>query len=169
LAATPRRTLTRALAAVTVLIAVGEFAGACAFEPNTDSLGAPKPDYRQAAAHLRAVTRPDERVFVWGWFPALYLASDRCPSTRFVYAHHLAGRAPSDAGKRAHSVPEGWQMLMADLEREPPPYLLDVSHGEYDFQYAPLERYPLLADFVARRYAFDREIAGVRFYRRLAR
>jgi 4-amino-4-deoxy-L-arabinose transferase-like glycosyltransferase len=162
----PRRRLFRATLVAIALLTTGQLAGAAVFEGATDSFWSAKPDYLQATKYLDSVTRPDERVFVWGWFPALYVAGDRCPSTRFVYAHHLAGKAPTSAGKRAHSVPEGWREVMEDLEREPPPYLLDTSHGGYGFDYAPIERYPLLWDYVNRSYSFDREIAGVRFYRR---
>jgi 4-amino-4-deoxy-L-arabinose transferase-like glycosyltransferase len=164
-----RLQLRHALIAVTALLAVGQFVGALAYEGATDSLWSPRPDYRQAGAYLRRVTTPAERVFVWGWFPALYLAGDRCPSTRFVYAHHLAGYTASISGHRGHSVPEGWLQLMDDLRRSPPAYVLDTSHGAYQFEYAPIESYLALWTFVSQSYAFEAEIAGVRFYRRRQR
>jgi len=161
-----RPRLRRALVATTALLAAGQLVGAALYEGATDSFWTPKPDYRQVAAHIRANTTEEDRVFVWGWFPALYVASDRCPSTRFVYAHHLAGFAPNAAGKRGHSVPEGWRQLTEDLRREPPLYLLDTSHGDYEFRYAPMENYPLLREIVDSGYGLEGEIAGVRIYRR---
>jgi len=163
-AARPR--LRRAVVASAVLLAAGQLVGAALYEGATDSLWTPKPDYSQAAAQVRAATRAQDRVFVWGWFPALYVASDRCPSTRFVYAHHLAGFAPNEAGKRGHSVPQGWQQLAEDLQRDPPQYVLDTSHGDYEFQYAPIENYPVLWNMVKQGYGLEGEIAGVRLYRR---
>ncbi len=161
-----RRRLRRATIVLIALLAAGQFVGAILYEAGTDSFWSPKPDYRVAAAHLRATTTPDDRVFVWGWFPALYVAGDRCPSTRFVYAHHLAGFASNDQGKRGHSVPRGWNEVMDDLHRDPPIYVLDTSHGDYEFRYAPIESYPRLWDFVQSGYRLDGEFAGVRFYRR---
>jgi 4-amino-4-deoxy-L-arabinose transferase-like glycosyltransferase len=162
-----RARLRRAVIAVTALLAAGQLVGATLYEGATDSLWSPKPDYRAAAARVRAATTPDERVFVWGWFPALYVASDRCPATRFVYTHHLAGFAANVQGKRGHSVPRGWDELMEDLHRDPPAYLLDTSHGDYEFRYAPIESYPPLWELVTSSYVLEAEIAGVRLYRRL--
>src|SRR5262249_61944123 len=112
------------------------------YEAVTDSFWSPKPDYRLAAAHLRATTGPEDRVFIWGWFPTLYLAGDRCPSTRFVYAHHLAGFAANDQGKRGHTVARGWREVMDDLYGNPPIYVLDTSHGHYRFPSPPLHNSP---------------------------
>jgi len=161
-----RPRLRRATIVVVALLAVAQFAGAILYEAGTDSWWSPRPDYRLAAAHLRAASGPEDRVFVWGWFPALYVAGDRCPSTRFVYAHHLAGFAANDQGKRGHTVARGWRELMDDLHADPPIYVLDTSHGDYQFRYAPIERYPPLWEFVQRGYRLEGEIAGVRFYRR---
>ncbi len=158
-----------AIVAVTCLLAFGQLVGAALWEASTDSFWSPKPDYRPAAEFLRKSTRPDERVFIWGRSPVLYVASDRCPSTRFVYAHHLAGASQAQGGLNAHSVPEGWRQLLEDLERQPPPYIVDTSHGQYDFQYAPIESYPLLWRIVSEQYELETELAGVRFYRRRAR
>jgi 4-amino-4-deoxy-L-arabinose transferase-like glycosyltransferase len=168
-AAPARRWLKRGVVVVTALLAAGQLVGATLYEGATDSFWSPRPDYARAAAYLRTVTRPDERVFVWGWFPALYVAGQRCPSTRFVYAHHLAGMVSDPSGRRGHSVPLGWQEVMDDLRRNPPAYVLDTSHGDYEFRYAPIERYAPLWSSVNRSYTFETEIAGVRFYRRQAR
>lgn len=161
-----RPRLRRATLIVTALLAVGQLVGALLYEGGTDAFWTPRPDYRLATAHLRATTSPEDRVFVWGWFPALYVVGDRCPATRFVYTHHLAGFASNEEGKRGHSVPRGWNDVMADLERDPPIYILDTSHGDYEFRYAPIEDYGPLWQFVENGYRLEDEIAGVRFYRR---
>ena len=53
-------------------------------------------------------------------------------------------------------------------DRTPPPFILDTSPGDYNFQPYPMERYPQLWEFVQRRYALDRTVEGVRIYRRTA-
>jgi hypothetical protein len=63
-------------------------------------------------------------------------------------------------------VPQGWQQLAEDLQRDPPQYVLDTSHGDYEFQYAPIENYPVLWNMVKQGYGLEGEIAGVRLYRR---
>jgi hypothetical protein len=145
-------------------MAAGFFAVATVFEGSTGTLLVPSPDYREASRYVRERTRPDDRIFVWGWFPALYVGADRCPSTRFVYTHVLAG-AQASGGERNHNVPEGWDMLMHDLEAAPPAYILDTSPGDYNYAYPP-ERYQRLWDFMAPQYRIETTVAGVRMFRR---
>jgi hypothetical protein len=153
----------RLLGAAVAVVAAASFVVAILFEATTTSMWSPKPDYRQAADYVAEHTRPDERIFVWGWFPALYQAADRCPSTRFVYTHIHSGHSKTDLG---HSVPEAWDMLLADLQAAPPPYILDTSPGKYtDYDFPP-ENYPRLWDFISARYDVDRTIEGVRLFRR---
>jgi hypothetical protein len=145
-------------------IAIGFTGVATMFEGATGSAFTPSPDYREASAYVRARTAPVDQVFVWGWFPALYQAADRCPSTRFVYTHILSG-ANATGAERNHNVPEAWDMLMHDLEAAPPAYILDTSPGDYNFAFPP-ERYPRLWDFMTARYQPETTVAGVRMFRR---
>jgi hypothetical protein len=147
----------RAAWVVSAVLAAGFLVWACVFEAATGSWWTPKPDYRRAGEYVRAHTAAGERIFVWGWFPPLYQAADRCPSTRFVYTHHLAG---------AHGAPVGWDLLMRDLEAAPPPYILDTSHGDYGFEYATVEQFAPLWSFISARYQLETEIEGVRLYYR---
>jgi hypothetical protein len=155
------------IAGTTIVLAAIQLFRASVIEEPSGSFWSPKPDHRPAAAHIREATHTDERIYVWGRSPLLYVAGERCPSTRFVYAHHLAGVSATDhAGARGHAVPEGWRQLMEDLEHSPPAYVLDTSRGDYSFNYAPIENYPLLWSFVSRFYTYEQEIAGVRFFRK---
>lgn len=154
----------RWLIALVTAVAVGFFGVATIYEGATGSAFTPSPDYREASAYVRARTAPGDQIFVWGWFPALYQAADRCPSTRFVYTHILSGANASGA-ERNHNVPEAWDMLMRDLEAAPPAYILDTSPGDYNFAFAP-ERYPRLWEFIAARYRVETTVAGVRMFRR---
>jgi hypothetical protein len=152
----------RLLAGVTAAGAIGFLIAAMVYEGSTSTFWRPIPDYRLAGDYVRQRTSPEDRVFVWGWFPALYLAADRCPSTRFVYTHVLAGEHG-----RSQNVPEGWQMLLDDLTREPPLYVLDTSPGNYtSFAGLSIDRYPRLAEFVHRGYQVEAEVEGIRIYRR---
>lgn len=154
----------RWLIALIAAMAGAFFLVATMYEGATGSAFSPSPDYREASRYVRDQTAPDDRIFVWGWFPALYVAADRCPSTRFVYTHVLSGANASGA-ERNHNVPEGWDMLMHDLEAAPPAYILDTSPGDYNYAFPP-ERYPRLWSFMAANYRFETTVAGVRMFRR---
>jgi 4-amino-4-deoxy-L-arabinose transferase-like glycosyltransferase len=156
----------RRLAAVVATMAAGFLVVAWLFRGATDSWLTLNPDYRKASAYVRARTQPDDRLFVWGWFPALYVDADRCPASRFVYTHLLSGaRSQSGATTRGHLVPEAWPMLMADLARTRPVYILDTSTGRYDYPFPP-EEYPALAQLLSSSYRFETEIEGVRLFKR---
>ncbi|HVT07329.1 MAG TPA: glycosyltransferase family 39 protein [Polyangia bacterium] len=156
----------RRLAALVAVMACGFLIAAFAYRGATDTWLTLKPDYRRAAAYVRARTRPDDQVFVWGWFPALYVDADRCPASRFVYTHLLTGsRSASGATTRGHLVPEAWPMLMDDLQRARPAYILDTSPGRYDYPFPP-EQYPPLDDLLSSAYVLDAQVEGIRIFKR---
>jgi 4-amino-4-deoxy-L-arabinose transferase-like glycosyltransferase len=156
----------RRLAALVATMALGFLGAACLFRGATDSWLTLSPDYRRASAYVRAHTQPDDRLFVWGWFPALYVDADRVPASRFVYTHLLSGaRSQSGATTRGHLVPEAWPMLLEDLESARPPYILDTSPGRYDYPFPP-EQYPPLARLLSSRYRLETEIEGIRVFKR---
>jgi hypothetical protein len=150
----------------TPLVAVGGLVSAALYEPATESFWSRKPDYRQVTEYVRQTTAQDDRIFVWGWFPPLYVESDRCPATRFVTAHVLAGAAMGE-GAKGHSVTRGWDLLMGDLEQSPPPLILDTSTAPLGFEYASIDRYPRLAHFVDAHYREEARVADVRILRRI--
>ena len=156
----------RRLAALVAAMASSFLVVAWLFRGATDSWLGLSPDYRLASAYVRARTQPDDRLFVWGWFPALYVDADRCPASRFVYTHLLSGaRAQSGATTRGHLVPEAWPMLLEDLARTHPAYILDTSPGRYDYPFPP-EQYPALAQLLTSAYQLETEIEGIRLFRR---
>jgi len=156
----------RRLAALVATMASAFLVAAWLFRGPTDSWMGLHPDYRMASAYVRARTQPDDRLFVWGWFPALYVDADRCPASRFVYTHLLSGaRVQAGATTRGHLVPEAWPMLLEDLERARPAYILDTSPGHYDYPYPP-EQYPALARLLGSEYRLETEIEGIRVFKR---
>ena len=75
---------------------------------------------RRVAAWLRAHTRPDDRVFIWGFEPVIYDLADRRPATRFVY----------NVPQRVAWFQEGSRRtLLADLDRTPPEAIV-VEHRD---------------------------------------
>ncbi len=72
-----------------------------------------------AAERLAALTRPDDRVFVWGFEPLLYLVADRAPASRFIY----------NAPLLSPWCPHPWiDRTLADLRRDPPAAIVVVRN-----------------------------------------
>jgi 4-amino-4-deoxy-L-arabinose transferase-like glycosyltransferase len=122
-------------------------------DPLTYDFSAPVPQHEAVAAYIRDHTAPQDRVFVWGNWPALYVESDRIMATRFP--GFLRGFA-----RGSDLPPNNWDMtavvwleLQADLNRNPPALIIDTAPaGWSDFSKYPMSNYPVLADFVSARY-----------------
>src|SRR6202521_665220 len=52
-------------------------------DPLTYDFSAPVPQHQAVADYIRSHTRQQDRVFVWGDWPALYIESDRIMASRF--------------------------------------------------------------------------------------
>ena len=150
------------------------FAGmAAAYESTTDTWREIRPDFRPATDYIGSHTRPDDRIFVWGWFTPIYVYSRRAPSTRFVFTTmHTGYRRGDDPDEEDRSdivwaaVPEAWPMLEEDLQRDPPELIIDTSPGNYhDFGRYPLKAYPILRHYVDRNCRLEKSIAGMDIYR----
>ena len=75
-------------------------------------------------------------------------------------------RAAARAG-RAPPAPAHWDMLMADLARTPPTYVVDTAPaGLYRWDRYPLSDYPRLEQYVTEGYEWMDDVDRVRLYRR---
>lgn len=77
---------------------------------------------RLVAREVRARTRRDDAVFVWGFEPSIYWLSGRAPSSRFIY--NVAQRSPWQADYARKE-------LMADLRHEPPALVVVQSRDVF--------------------------------------
>ncbi len=162
------------LAALCALPALLFFALATFARPLTARLDEGEPPYDEVAAAIDRLTTPDERIFVWGNSPQLYVLSRRPMGTRFSSANFVTGESPgtpTETGARNADLnqdPVRWQMLFDDLERRRPALLVDAAAAGWDgYGKYPLARYPRLRAYVERHYRPVAHDAGVTLYRRL--
>jgi hypothetical protein len=165
----------RLIAVGTALPALACLALALDFEAGMRLLGDHgRGPYLEVSRYLREHTGPDDRVFVWGYFPLIYVAADRLAATRYVGCHYLTGYAAIGLGQKLApevedrlQVPGGFTQLLADLEEHRPPYLVDTAPADlHHWARYPLARYPQLADYVAAHYVREAEIEHTIIYRR---
>jgi hypothetical protein len=110
-----------------------------------------EPALRALGELIRAETRADEPIFVWGFDSAVYLLADRPAASRFGFSYPLiGGTAPWRERVRAE--------LMNVLEAAPP-RLIVVQTNDYIRlmlsrpSSAHLAEFPALARLVESRYA----------------
>jgi len=164
-----RRTPLLVLVAAPALI----FFGLATFgRPLAAALDEGEPRYDEVAGRIAALTSTDERVFVWGNSPQLYVLARRPMGTRFSFCNYITGESPgtpTETGQRdadANQLPAAWEMLFADLAQRRPALFVDVAAagwGGYD-KY-PLARYPRLRAYVDQHYRPVEVRAGVVLYR----
>jgi 4-amino-4-deoxy-L-arabinose transferase-like glycosyltransferase len=121
-------------------------------------VGYPGDPARHASAFIKSLTAPDERIFVWGYNPDIYLYTDRRPASRFVYSSFQTGLIPwtniaPDKDTTYAIVPGSMKALLADLETRRPTFIVDCGVGPHrSFSKYPLARFAPLQDFVSRNY-----------------
>jgi 4-amino-4-deoxy-L-arabinose transferase-like glycosyltransferase len=164
----------RLIVAGTALPALACFIGACAFYRTMELLGDPRQPYAEVARYVEEHTAADDRVFVWGYYPLIYVAADRLAATRFVGCHYVTGYAAIGLGQKLPpevedrlAVPGGLDLLVHELEARRAELVIDTAPANLHFwaRY-PLERYPTLAGYVAAHYEREAVVGGNVVYRR---
>jgi hypothetical protein len=142
--------------------------------PLAAALDEGEPRYDEVAARIDALSTSDERVFVWGNSPQLYVLARRPMGTRFSFCNYMTGESPgtpTETGQRnadANQLPAAWEMLFADLEQRRPALFVDAAAAGWDgYGKYPLSRYPRLRAYVDQNYRPVEVRAGVVLYRRL--
>ena len=120
------------------------------------------------AQYVRAHSAPDDRIFVWGQSPGIYLEARRAPASRYITTFPLTGyifgpRLDIDTHDRI--VPGAWDHLDRDLDTRPPLFIVDAEVTA-DARY-PLAQFPRLAQRVASGYTLVAQTSNARIYRRL--
>jgi hypothetical protein len=82
-------------------------------------LGRPEPLVTTAAA-VSAATSPEDRIWVWGNEPELYLLTGRRPATRFAYLFPLV--------QPGYASPALVERTLADLAADPPTVIVDAAN-----------------------------------------
>jgi 4-amino-4-deoxy-L-arabinose transferase-like glycosyltransferase len=132
--------------------------------------------FQEASRYVRAHTRADESLLVWGRVAGVNYLSGRPSASRFGFAIPLAD-PPDNVFRRRYRAE-----LLADVVAAPPRYVLALEEGEcgslptYETRKARgaadalmycLGEMPELHDFVARRYAVERRFGPLELWGRL--
>ncbi len=123
---------------------------------------------------VREWTRPDERMFVWGFYPEAAYYAQRLNASRIVFANFLTGLIPwtnvdPDRDTSYAVVPHAWETLWSDFGRRPPAVILDTGTRRYYGKY-PISRQERLWTYLLDHYVEvdgDRlMVDGSRLFRR---
>ena len=150
---TVRRWVVGAAALGIALPAIAWWAYDLGADPLTYDFSPPVPQHQAVAAYIHDHTSNDQRVFVWGDWPALYVESDRLMASRFPGFLRGFARGSGLPPDNWDTKPDVWPLLQADLQAHPPALIVDTAPANWsDFSTYPMSDYPVLADLVATRY-----------------
>ena len=104
----------------------------------------------EALGVAQAVSSIPGPLFVWGFYPELYLLTERPPASRYLYSSFLTGhgawmKRPVDI---EHTMPLRNQ-LIGDLEASQPEYIVHATTRGFNH---PIEQEPILGAFVQHHY-----------------
>jgi hypothetical protein len=124
---------------------------------------------------IRAHSAPDERIFVWGYFPELYFHAKRLPATRYIYANYITGMIAWSNLDALQDVeygvsPDGWEKFYQDFESTPPAVIVDTQ-GVRGYSKFPIENREPLWTQIKQNYAEvsvgAKATFGMRIFRQL--
>jgi len=165
---TPLRKQVAAIVAIGVAVpAIAWAAYNVSADPLTYDWSPPIAQHELVAAYIRDHTKPGDRVFVWGNWPALYVESDRLMASRFPGFLRGFARGSGLPPNNWDTAPDVWPELHADLARNPPALIVDTAAaGWSDFAMYPMSNYPVLQDLVTTKYHLVAVVDGVAIYAR---
>ncbi|HEY3196091.1 MAG TPA: glycosyltransferase family 39 protein [Candidatus Dormibacteraeota bacterium] len=124
-------------------------------------------EHQLVASYVRDHTHPQDRVFVWGDWPALYVESDRLMASRFPGFLRGFARGSARPPRNWDTTADVWTDLQSDLTRHPPALIVDTAPaGWSDFRRYPMRNYPVVANLVEAKYRQVAVIDHVVIYRR---
>jgi 4-amino-4-deoxy-L-arabinose transferase-like glycosyltransferase len=108
----------------------------------------------QAGQAISARALPDDRIFVWGQAPRVYLDAKRRPASRYITTFPLTGYVfggPTPGlDSRNRILPNAWPNLEHDFHRHRPQFVVDVQATPGD-EY-PIANFPILSRLVRDEY-----------------
>ena len=109
----------------------------------------------QTGRYLFEHSSSNDRIFVWGQSPEIYLDARRRPACRYITTFPLTGYVFGGPipgfDTRSRILPGAWTNLERDFARHPPTYIVDVKPDPKQALY-PVKDFPILARLLAERY-----------------
>jgi len=91
--------------------------------------------WEKVAAYIKDRTAKDDPIYVWGWFPGIYVQAQRfCPAKK-AYESEMNVKKPLTLKNEVR-----W--LLRALKKNPPKFIVDSRKDHFPWGYPPLELWP---------------------------
>lgn len=89
--------------------------------------------------HIRANSTPDDTLYVWGWFPGIYVRAQRMAPVPQAYEADMHVTPP-------YFLAVQIKTLVSELEKNLPKFIVDSRKQHFPFNRPPLELWPIVPE-----------------------
>lgn len=115
-------------------------------------------EMQKVVAKISEQSHPTDALFVWGWKPRLYIATDLIPGTQYVSVSRLV--QDMNRSSKAKDESAAMHQLISQLKSNQPKYLIDASRRSITMstrEIYSLSNYAQLYSFVMNNYVLEGE------------
>jgi 4-amino-4-deoxy-L-arabinose transferase-like glycosyltransferase len=94
-----------------------------------------KMPWQEAGDYIREHTVPGDKIYVWGWFPGIYVRSQRLSSASSAFESEMHTMAPQ-------ALEQLVGKLLTEFKKEPPKFIVDSRKYEFPWDRPPLPLWP---------------------------
>jgi len=91
--------------------------------------------WEKAGDHIRINSTPDDKIYVWGWVPGIYVRSGRLSPSPRAFESEMHVKSPAALGGRV-------AQLLASFQKKPPKFIVDTRKRHFPWGRPPLELWP---------------------------
>jgi len=91
--------------------------------------------WESVGLYIRQRTEPTDKMFVWGWYPGMYVQAQRMSAARHAYTSEMHVRDPNEFSEMI-------QGIVADFEKCGPKYIIDSQKLHFPWNRHVLELWP---------------------------
>ncbi len=95
-----------------------------------------KYSWEAVGEYIRDNSSPDDKIFVWGWYPGIYVAAQRLAPTSWPFTSEMHTKTPE-------RFAEDIKGLLVELEANKPKYIVDSRKRHFPNDRPPLELWPV--------------------------
>jgi len=99
---------------------------------NRGAIGA----WEAVGTYIRRHSAADDKIYVWGWFPGIYVQAQRFSSTPRAFEGTMHTMSVEALSERIEEI-------LSAFERQPPKFIVDTHKSHFPWDRPPLELWPI--------------------------
>ncbi len=95
-----------------------------------------KPPWESVAAYIKKQTQTDEKIFVWGWYPGIYVQAQRMSAAAHAFTSEMHVKSVEALSDDIKGVLQGFQ-------KQAPKFIVDTHKSHFPWNRPLLELWPV--------------------------